>query len=212
MMKIRSGQQLKPSEMETVSYSSQLRDVYNYRWWNTELESHFVHFNWSSKTVKAGEQAFFCYGSRSDDYLVEQYGFCLGEGENPFSAWKFRVHIGVSPSGEIDDISELIPPQAVIDDHENVDKLTELIAVQRNRPSPSLMEYLRGAMSSHYSETGGEDSEYLMMTCPRVLDFELLIVDWALKLVEKVGKEELLKKRTLAQDRAELARTSDEKL
>ena len=37
LMKIRSGQQLKPSEMDTVSYSSQLRDVYNYRWWNTEL-------------------------------------------------------------------------------------------------------------------------------------------------------------------------------
>ena len=42
------------------------------------------------------------------------------------------------------------------------------------------MEYLRGALSNHYSEIGGEDSEYLMMTCPRVLDFELLIVDWAI--------------------------------
>ena len=136
--------------METTAYSTTLRDCYNYRWWNTELQSQFVHFNFTKKTLKAGEQAHYCYGNRSDDYLLEQYGFCLDDGQNPFSAWKFRVHVGVTPSGEIEDVSEFIPPQAVIDDVENIDKVTEMIAVQRNRLSPSLMEYLRSCMTSHY--------------------------------------------------------------
>lgn len=37
--------------------------------------------------------------------------------------------IGVSPVGEIEDVSEMIPPQAVIDDYEHIDSLTDVIAV-----------------------------------------------------------------------------------
>jgi len=101
---------------------------------------------------------FFEYGNRGDDYLVEQYGFCLDPDQNPFSQWKIRVLIGVNPIGEIEDISELIPDQAIIDDYENIDNLTDLIGVQRYRVSEPLLEYLRHTMSAHYTELDGFDS------------------------------------------------------
>jgi len=41
--------------METVSESTRLRDIYNTRWWNVELESYFVHFNIAKQPLKTGE-------------------------------------------------------------------------------------------------------------------------------------------------------------
>ena len=52
-------------------------------------------------------------------------------------------------------------------------------------------------MASHYAEIGGVDSEYLMLSCPRVIDFELLIIEWAIKILQKVGMEELFKRTSL---------------
>ena len=105
--------------------------------------------------------------------------------------------IGVSPNGEIEDISELIPAQEVLDDIENIDKLTEEISLQSFRLNEPLFEYLRSTMTSHYVEMGGVDSEFLMLSCPRVVDFELLCVEWAIKLLQKTALQELLKRRSI---------------
>ena len=136
MNKIRYKQEISASEMETISYSTRLRDVYNNRWWNAELPSFFVCYNQEKLPIRAGNQAFYSYGKRSDDFLVEQYGFCLDPGQNPFSSWKIRLNIGVSPSGEIEDIEELIPPQSAHDDKDiDIDKVTDLVSVQSYRTS-----------------------------------------------------------------------------
>jgi len=82
------------AELETVSYSTRLRDVYNDRWWTPDLPSYFVHFDQGLVPTKEGAQLFIQYGHRSDDFLVDNYGFCLDYSANPFSSWKFRVKIG----------------------------------------------------------------------------------------------------------------------
>lgn len=95
IQKILAGEEsLTLAEMETVSYSTRLRDVYNDRWWKPELPAFFAHIDQGFKPTKAGVQLYYQYGQRSDDFLVDNYGFCLDPGENPFSAWKFRVVIG----------------------------------------------------------------------------------------------------------------------
>ena len=38
----------------------------------------------------------------------------------------------------------------------------------------------------------GGDSEYLMISSPRIIDYELMIIDYALDLLEAFGKRELL--------------------
>lgn len=114
--------------------------------------------------------------------------------------------IGVSPVGEIEDASEMIPPKSVIDDYEHIDSLTEVIAVQSHRLSEPFFEYLRSALTGHYIELGGSDSEYLMISCPRVIEFEIMVVEWAIKLLVKVACMELIKKSTLEKDEQELVR------
>ena len=54
-----------------------------------------------------------------------------------------------------------------------------------------------------------------MISCPRVIAFEELIIEWSIKLMQKIGKDELFKRRSLEQDQAEMARlgnSADQKL
>lgn len=113
----------------------------------------------------------------------------------------------MSPNGEIEDVSELLPTEDMYNEenYPNIDNLTETIAVQSHRISQPLFEYLRSTLSGHYMEIGGADSEYLMVTCPRVIAFEELVIEWSIKLLQKVGKDELFKRRSVEQDEAEMA-------
>ncbi len=46
------------AEMETVSYSTRLRDVYNDRWWSPEMNAYFVHVDKGRVPSKKGQQLF----------------------------------------------------------------------------------------------------------------------------------------------------------
>ena len=54
-------------------------------------------------------------------------------------------------------------------------------------------------MQSNY--TGG-DSEFLMISSPRIMDYELLILDFAIDILEYYGKETLFKRTSLQEDEA----------
>ena len=64
--------------------------------------------------------------------MVDNYGFCLDYGANPFSSWKFRVKIGTKvDSLAVDNtLAALIPPDSVYTDtNAKIEDQTELIAV-----------------------------------------------------------------------------------
>ena len=44
-----------------------------------------------------------------------------------------------------------------------------------------------------------------MISCPRVIAFEELVIEWAFKLLEKIANDELFKRRSIDQDKAEIA-------
>ena len=71
MDKIRGGKTLSASDMESVSDSTRLRDIYNMRWWNENMQSFFVMYNSGTESLRGGEQVFTMYGNRSDDFLLE---------------------------------------------------------------------------------------------------------------------------------------------
>ena len=103
--------------------------------------------------TKAGRQIYYQYGQRSDDFLVDNYGFCLDPGDNPFSAWKFRVvissKVGAFNStlmGEESVLEQLLPNESVYAEYSKIEDRTELIAVQDARISEPLFEYLRSVL------------------------------------------------------------------
>lgn len=60
-----------------------------------------------------------------------------------------------------------------------------------------MFNYLRSVLQVNYN---GSDSEYLMVSSPRVIEFEHLILDFALDLLDCFGKAELFKRSTLEED------------
>ena len=41
-----------------------------------DKDCYFVLVNKDRRTIKAGEQVFYCYGDRSNRFLLQNYGFC----------------------------------------------------------------------------------------------------------------------------------------
>jgi hypothetical protein len=51
-----------------------------------------------------------------------------------------------------------------------------------------MFNYLRSVLQTNYM---GSDASYIMISSPRVIDYELLVIDFALDLLESYGKAEL---------------------
>jgi len=67
------------------------------------------------------------------------------------------------------------------------------------------MNYLRSVLQPNFIDE--EDYSYLMVSCPRVPGFELLVVDFALKLLLDFGSKFLLQRSTLENDLTALKST-----
>ena len=78
--------------------------------------------------------------------------------------------IGTNPKEKITDPKVLLPDQETLDDAENLEYTTELLRVKSYRLSEGLMAYLRSVVMNSYE---GEDKNLLMVSCPRVIEFEI---------------------------------------
>lgn len=79
----------------------------------------------------------------------------------------------------------LLPDQKTLDDMENIDTTTELLRVKSYRISEGLLAYLRSVLINNYE---GEDKDVLMVSCPRSFEFEIFILEFAVKLLEEFAK------------------------
>jgi hypothetical protein len=64
-----------------------------------------------------------------------------------------------------------------------------------------MMNYLRSVLMNNYT---GSDLEYIMISAPRLTDYELLVIDFAIDLLEHYGKEELFKRTSYEEDKTRL--------
>lgn len=93
--------------------------------------------------------------------------------------------IGTDPKDKITDPTVLLPDEKILKDTENIEYTTELLRVKSYRLSEGLLAYLRSVMMNHYE---GEDKNLLMVSMPRVIAFEIQILDTAVLLLEEFVK------------------------
>ena len=73
-----TGDELDDSEDEDMS------------WYTEDLKStYFVIVNNSRKTIKPGEQIFFCYGNETNDHFMLRYGFCFEN--NKYDSYQVKL-------------------------------------------------------------------------------------------------------------------------
>lgn len=125
------------------------------------------------------------------------YGFC--HYENKYNNFRFRVIIGTSPVEAVKSPADLLPTAKMLEDRENIDITTEVLTLRQQRLSFEMLNYLRSVLVPNYKETGLPDADQIMIVFPRLIAYELLVVDFAIRLLEHILKE-LSTKSTLEQD------------
>lgn len=60
-----------------------------------EDESYFVFVNLQRKALQPGEQAYYCYGNRSNKFLLMNYGFCFKDNANDSYAVRMKMDINL---------------------------------------------------------------------------------------------------------------------
>lgn len=96
-------------------------------------ETYFVFTNLNRRTLQPGEQAFYCYGNRSNKFLLSNYGFAfLG---NRCDSYCVRMKMRL-------DTSDLAVQKMV--DFKGKD-FTEEVRFKTNQLNELLMSYLRSS-------------------------------------------------------------------
>jgi hypothetical protein len=58
-----------------------------------ESESYFCLINCERRTLEAGEQAYYCYGDRTNRFLLLNYGFCYPD--NKYDSYEIHMRTDV---------------------------------------------------------------------------------------------------------------------
>lgn len=181
------AENLTQEELEWIMDSPILKQLYDNRWYRPDsTDTYFIMLNKKNTPIKAGEQIFLNYGSRTNGHLIENYGFTLDD-TNRQSCLSLRLVIGTNPKEKISSPAKLVPSAKVLEDTDNLDAQTELHQVTAQCLSTPFLSYLRSVlMQNNYD---GEGKDTLMVSCPKVLEFEILVIGWAVELLVMYGKD-----------------------
>ena len=69
----------------------------------------------------------------------------LDEG-NQYNSVHVRVVLGTNPKEAINHVAELFPSPKILEDRDNLETTTEIVRIPANRPSETLMNYLRSVL------------------------------------------------------------------
>lgn len=103
-----------------------------------EKESYFAFVNMRRRTLQPGEQAYYCYGNRSNKFLLLNYGFCFQD--NAYDS--YVVKMKMNP-----DLQKLFIPEMV--DFKS-SELTQEIRLKTNQVNRLLFAYFRSVCKTKF--------------------------------------------------------------
>lgn len=122
-------------------------------------QTYFVMVNCERKTIKKGEQVFYCYGKRSNAFLLLNYGFCIPD--NKYDSFSFRVKLGVQlQKSDLHDYSQI-----VVTLKEDDYACSEEIRLKYDQLNDVLLGYLRTIFRDYFRNKHG--IEHLLLTKPK---------------------------------------------
>ena len=85
-------------------------DDEDFAWYTYEMrdKTYFAFVNCERRPIKKGDQAYYCYGKRSNAFLLLNYGFCIPD--NKYDSLIVRVKLNVEVKDhDLTDYSVIIP-------------------------------------------------------------------------------------------------------
>lgn len=123
------------------------------------LDTYVAMVNQTRKPMLKGSQAFFCYGNRTNIYLMVNYGFCFQD--NLYDSYHVNVRLDLDTKTAIDP-KKL---QAYYGKEDNI----QTIRLKRDQFNCFLMAYIRDLLQHSYYQ--GREQKVLL-TKAEDLDFE----------------------------------------
>ena len=147
-----------------------------------------------------GEQAYYCYGDRSNKYLLINYGFCIAE--NRYDSYQVYVSMEIN-------LNDLFVPDMV--DFKAAQLYSQEIRLKKHQLNSLLMAYLRAVCQTQYQKTYDGHLKDTLLSKPSNLKYEKYCVTYYEQLV-KFLQSNLERKYTLEADLETLADTDGQKL
>lgn len=170
-----------PKSHESSSTSSE--EVETNGWLRTNYdESYFVLSTGKFKGYQPGEQIFNCYGSRSNRFLLSNYGFMLKY--NSYNSLTFRAWVD-HPIPEDKRITHIKNEEMNFQGTNQVIRWFKVIRL-KEKFNFKLLEYIRSTLIDKYI---GNNHQLLVVSSPIDFDFEILVVSSAVSLLESLLKK-----------------------
>lgn len=130
-------------------------------WQHKEVddETYFCYVNLQRRTLQPGEQAYYCYGNRSNKFLLLNYGFCFPDNTNDSYSVRLKMNIN---------LQEIFIPQIV--DYKGAE-FTQEIRLKNNQLNSLLMSYWRSVCKKKFFD-GQEGVRKVLLTKPVNLFYE----------------------------------------
>ena len=144
-------------------------------------ESYFVLSTGKFKGYKPGEQIYNWYGSRSNKFLLSNYGFMLKH--NLYNSLTFRAWVDHQIAKE-NRITHIKGESMNFQDVNQVIRWFRVIRLKEKFNS-KLLEYIRSTLIDKYI---GNNHQLLVVSSPIDFDFEVLVISSAISLLEALLK------------------------
>ena len=161
-------------------------------WFEPEIhtdETYFSFVNKNRKTFMPGDQVFYCYGNRTNKFLLLNYGFCFPG--NKYDSYEFPLRLDV-PVGEV------FVPEIVDLDWKS--RAIQLVRVKKDQICEVMCGFLRSVckksfFSAHDPSEHGPNKR-ILLTRPTNLMYEQYVYTYYLQIIQFV-QDELNKVSTL---------------
>lgn len=156
-----------------------------FTWFQADEHTNTTYFNMVNKTrrtVEAGDQLFYCYGNRSNKFLLINYGFCFPN--NLYDSFEFHLRLDVP-------IVDKFVPELI--DLECKMKKIQKIRLKRDQICEVLLSFLRSFCKKSFlvlqikkdAKAGNLKSDYtrrVLITRPTILAFEQYVMTFYLQI------------------------------
>ena len=158
------------------------------------MENTYFNFvNKNRKTIEAGEQVFYCYGNRTNKFLLVNYGFCFPG--NKYDSYEFPLRMDMP-------IGDLFVPEIV--DLEWTSRQSQAVRLKKDQICDVMTGFLRSTCKKSFftlQHAKGQAmfSNRILLTRPQNLKYEQFIFDYYLQILKFI-QDQLNRVGTLEQD------------
>jgi len=174
------------------SESSECTDE-EFDWYEHDVhdeETYFVFVNHERRTLQPGDEAFYCYGNRTNKFLLLNYGFAFAD--NKVDSLQF----GVKMDQEVQ-ANPFVPEMVAF--HRGME-LTQNIRLKTDQLNTNLITYLRYALKDDFFKKNPSMKKNIWITRPTNLFFERYCLSYYSDIIDYMLETHWEKKTKLEDD------------